>query len=167
MSCRCMTIAGAVAHFYFARGNREKMPRSPLWSSLFITLVYHLGTLAIGSFILALLIFVRMILVFIQRRTTWLQRGRIGNSWLKYIFSCLTFLLWIIEKIVKFINRYTSGAVISGILLVIQQVAIFTQGCAGHGYLSMGSQHRSPVARNDFKSLHEYCAFWDASVGML
>ena len=119
-----MTIAGAVAQFYFARGNREKMPRSPLWSSFCITLVYHLGTLAIGSFILALLIFVRMILVFIQRRTTWLQRGKIGNSWLKYIFSCLTFLLWIIEKIVKFINRYNSGAVISEVL---------------SGYLTMGS----------------------------
>lgn len=105
LPCRCMTIAGAVAHFYFARGQREKMPRSPLWSAFSITLVYHLGTVAIGSFILALLIFVRMALQFIQRRTTLLTRGRIGNSWIKYLFSCLALVLWLIEKIVKFINR--------------------------------------------------------------
>ena len=100
-----MTIAGAVAHFYFARGNRAKMPNSPLWSSFNITLWYHLGTVAIGSFILALLIFVRMFLQFIQRRTRFLAQGRIGNSWLKYLFSCLAIILWVIEKIVKFINR--------------------------------------------------------------
>lgn len=104
-----MTIAGAVAHFYFARGNRVKMPSSPLWSSFSITLWYHLGTVAIGSFILALLIFVRMILQFIQRRTRFLTQGRIGNSWLKYLFSCLAIILWVIEKIVKFINRCLSS----------------------------------------------------------
>ena len=103
-----MTIAGAVAQFYYARGSREKMPRSPLWGSFVITLVYHLGTVAIGSFILALLIFVRLVLTFIQRRTKFLTRGRVGNSWLKYLFSCLALILWIIEKIVKFINRYTT-----------------------------------------------------------
>ena len=109
LPCRCMTIAGAVAQFYYARGSREKMPRSPLWSSFAITLVYHLGTVAIGSFILALLIFVRMVLNFIQRRTRFLTRGKIGNSWLKYLFSCLALILWVIEKIVKFINRYSTG----------------------------------------------------------
>ena len=81
------------------------MPRSPLWSSFNITLWYHLGTVAIGSFILALLIFVRMVLTFIERRSRWLTRGKVGNTWLKYIFSCLTLILWVIEKIVKFINR--------------------------------------------------------------
>ena len=100
-----MTIAGAVAHFYYARGNRDKMPRSPLWSSFNITLWYHFGTVAIGSFILALLIFVRMVLTLIERRSRWLTRSKVGNTWLKYIFSCLTLILWIIEKIVKFINR--------------------------------------------------------------
>ena len=100
-----MTIAGAVAHFYYARGNRDKLPRSPLWSSFNITLWYHFGTVAIGSFILALLIFVRMFLTFIERRSRWLTRSKVGNTWLKYIFSCLTLILWVIENIVKFINR--------------------------------------------------------------
>ena len=103
-----MTIAGAVAHFYYARGNRDKMPRSPLWSSINITLWYHMGTVAIGSFILALLIFVRMILTIIERRSRWLTRSKVGNTWLKYIFSCLTLILWVIEKIVKVINRCSS-----------------------------------------------------------
>ena len=115
LSCRCMTIAGAVAQFYYARGSRDKMPRSPLWSSFVITLVYHLGTVAIGSFILALLIFVRLVLTFVQRRTRFLTRGKIGNSWLKYLFSCLALILWVIEKIVKFINRYSTGFLLMNI----------------------------------------------------
>ena len=87
------------------------MPNSPLWSSFNITLWYHLGTVAIGSFILALLIFVRMVLQFIQRRTRFLTQGRIGNSWLRYLFSGsgLALILWVIEKIVKFINRCLSS----------------------------------------------------------
>ena len=41
-ACRCMTVAGAVAHFYFAKGDGVRMPRAPIWRAFWVTAVYHL-----------------------------------------------------------------------------------------------------------------------------
>lgn len=101
---RCMTIAGAIAQFYYAKGDHKAMPNSPVWTSFKITLVYHIGTVAIGSFILALLTFVKIVIEFTQRRTKYLA-GTKYTSWLKYIMACFTCFLWVLEKIVKFINK--------------------------------------------------------------
>ena len=111
------------------------MPQSPLWSSFNITLWYHMGTVAIGSSILALLIFVRMILTFIERKSRWLTRSKIGNTWLKYIFSCLTLILWVMEKIVKFINRCSPHVMPScGTRKSIGSSPIGLVQCAEHGH---------------------------------
>jgi choline transporter-like protein 2/4/5 len=99
-----MTIAGAVSHFYYARGNIDWMPSSPVWISFKVTAVYHMGTVAIGSFLVALLIFVRAVLEFVQRRVKYFA-GAKYTSWLRYIMACVSCFLWILEKIVKFINR--------------------------------------------------------------
>ncbi len=99
-----MTIAGAVAHFYYARGDRECMPASPVWRSFKVTAVYHMGTLAIGSFLVALVIFVKIVLDFLHRRLKYFG-GTKYTSWLKYIMACVACFLWVLEKIVKFINR--------------------------------------------------------------
>lgn len=99
-----MTIAGAIAHFYYARGNADAMPSSPVWSSFKVTLIYHMGTVAIGSFILALLIFIRIVIEFIQRRFKWFA-GKKYTSWVKYIMACFICFLWILKRIVKFINK--------------------------------------------------------------
>lgn len=99
-----MTIAGAIAQFYYAKGHADAMPSSPVWSSFKVTLIYHMGTVAIGSFILALLMFIRIVLEFIQRRTKYFARTKY-TSWLKYIMGCISCFLWILEKIVKFINK--------------------------------------------------------------
>lgn len=101
---RCMTIAGAIAQFYYAKGDHKAMPNSPVWSAFKITLIYHMGTVAVGSFILALLTFIRVVIEFIQRRTKYFA-GTKYTSWLKYIMACFTCFLWILEKIVKFINK--------------------------------------------------------------
>lgn len=103
-----MTIAGAIAHFYYARGNIDRMPASPVWSSFKVTLIYHMGTVAIGSFLVALLIFVRIVLEFLHRRLKYLG-GSKYTSWVRYIMGCVSCFLWILEKIVKFINRYVSN----------------------------------------------------------
>ena len=99
-----MTIAGAIARFYYAKGSMEAMPRSPVWSSFKVTLIYHMGTVAIGSFIIALVIFIRIVLEFIQRRTKFLARAKY-TSWVKYLMACISCFLWILEKIVRFINK--------------------------------------------------------------
>ena len=100
-----MTIAGAVAQFYFAKGDGVRMPRCPIWRAFWVTAIYHLGTVAIGSFILAVVLFIKYVLVLVQRHTRWFTGWSWVQRWLKYLVAVLVCLVWVIEQIVKFINR--------------------------------------------------------------
>ncbi|KAK9842492.1 hypothetical protein WJX81_002530 [Elliptochloris bilobata] len=101
----CLVIAGAVAIFYHARGDAAEMPRCVVLVSLRRALLFHMGSVAIGSFLVALLQFVRWLLAWIDRRTKLLQRGAVTQRWLKCLLVGLQAVLWLVEKIVKFVNR--------------------------------------------------------------
>ena len=73
-------IAGAVAIFYHARGQAADMPRCAVLVSLRRALLFHMGSVAIGSFLVALLQFVRWALAWIDRRTKVLQRSTVRAS---------------------------------------------------------------------------------------
>lgn len=66
-------IAGAVAIFYHARGDPADMPRCAVLVSLRRAALFSLGSVALGSFLVALLQFVRWLLAWVDRRTKWLQ----------------------------------------------------------------------------------------------
>jgi hypothetical protein len=70
-------IAGAVASFYHARGEAANMPRCAVLASLRRALLYNMGSVAIGSFLVALLQFVRWALAWVARRAKPLQRGAV------------------------------------------------------------------------------------------
>eukprot|EP00238_Polyblepharides_amylifera_P011393 CAMPEP_0196575494 /NCGR_PEP_ID=MMETSP1081-20130531/4961_1 /TAXON_ID=36882 /ORGANISM="Pyramimonas amylifera, Strain CCMP720" /LENGTH=668 /DNA_ID=CAMNT_0041893815 /DNA_START=86 /DNA_END=2092 /DNA_ORIENTATION=- len=97
-----MVIAGAVATFYWTRGDTSKMPFSPVLSSARRTLRYHLGSIAVGSFIVAVIQFVRLVLEYVDRKTKELQEG---NPVLKFFMYCIKCCMWYLEKVMKFINR--------------------------------------------------------------
>ena len=100
-----MVIAGAVAHFYYAKGDRQVMPPRPICRAFWIAAVYHMGTIALGSFIVAVIVFVKYIVVFVEKRTRWFTGWGWAKRWLKYLVATLVCLLWVLERIVKFINR--------------------------------------------------------------
>ena len=66
-------IAGAVAIFYHARGDPADMPRCAVLVALRRAALFSLGSVALGSFLVALLQFVRWLLAWVDRRTKWLQ----------------------------------------------------------------------------------------------
>ena len=76
---RCLVIAGAVASFYHARGEAADLPRCAVLASLRRALLYNLGSVAIGSFLVALLQFVRWALAWVARRAKPLQRGAVRS----------------------------------------------------------------------------------------
>lgn len=82
-AARYVSISGAVAHYYWAGGERSKMPPAPLLRSVRNTLTYHLGSIAFGSFVIALLQFVRMVFEWVAARFRKLQVGCNGwvHSW--------------------------------------------------------------------------------------
>jgi len=53
------THAGAIGSFYWAGGDSALMPRFPVLTSLKNTSIYHMGSIAFGSFIMAVIQFIR------------------------------------------------------------------------------------------------------------
>ncbi|KAK3770327.1 hypothetical protein RRG08_029980 [Elysia crispata] len=106
IGCERLTVSSSVAIWYFTRD--KKKLSSPLSTSVWRLLRYHLGSVAFGSLIIALVALVRLILSFIQNRLSGSK-----NTVAKYILKCLTCCLWCFEQILKFLtaNAYIQIAI--------------------------------------------------------
>ncbi len=51
--------AGAIASFYWAAGNTESLSVAPVVTAMKNSLVYHMGSIAFGAFIIAIIQFVK------------------------------------------------------------------------------------------------------------
>ena len=94
-----MFTAGAIAAYYW---QRESMPKSPIRRSIHRAARYHVGSIALGSFIVAVVQFIRAVLEYIDRKTKKMQEG---NPILKYVMCCVKYCMWYLEKVLKYINR--------------------------------------------------------------
>ena len=97
-----VVIAGCISHFYWAEGDKRKIPQAPVKDSVKRALTYHLGSIALGSFIVACVQFIRLTLEYIDRKTQQIQEG---NVIAKYCMYCVKYCMWYMEKVIKFINR--------------------------------------------------------------
>ncbi|PNH05032.1 Choline transporter-like protein 2, partial [Tetrabaena socialis] len=98
----CVTIAGAIAHFYWSRGDSVNMPTFPVLTALKNTVFYHMGSICFGGFIVALIQLIRAMLEYLDRKTKELQAQ---NKCAEWAMCCVKCCMWCIENIVKFINR--------------------------------------------------------------
>ena len=94
-----MMTAGAIAAYYW---QRDDMPRGPIRKSIYRTTRYHLGSIALGSFIVAVVQFVRAIMEYVDKKTKKLQDT---NPVVKFFMCCVKYCLWYLEKVLKYINR--------------------------------------------------------------
>eukprot|EP00198_Chlamydomonas_reinhardtii_P000183 XP_001689518.1 predicted protein [Chlamydomonas reinhardtii] len=97
-----VTIAGAIAHFYWSRGDSANMPTFPILTSLKNTVVYHMGSICFGALIIAIIQFIRALLEYLDRKTKELQAQNKFAEWAMCIVKCCMKCL---EWIVRFINR--------------------------------------------------------------
>ncbi|KAF5401578.1 Choline transporter protein 2, partial [Paragonimus heterotremus] len=95
-----MTLAGAFAHYYFSRHDSKAMPKCPLLQSFFRAAFYHIGSLAFGSLLLALLQWVRVLLEYIDAKLKKYENGCTRCL----VRGCCCFL-WCLEKFLRFLNR--------------------------------------------------------------
>ncbi|KAG2493603.1 hypothetical protein HYH03_008120 [Edaphochlamys debaryana] len=98
----CVTIAGAIAHFYWSRGDSANMPTFPVLTALKNTVFYHMGSICFGAFIIALIQLIRFLLEYLDRKTKELQAQ---NKFAEWMMCCVKCCMWCLEKIVQFINR--------------------------------------------------------------
>ena len=67
---------------------------------------YHLGSVALGSFVVAVIQFVRFLLEYLEKKSKVAQaKAGVAGAFVKYLACCVHCCMWYLEKIVKFINR--------------------------------------------------------------
>eukprot|EP00826_Nyctotherus_ovalis_P013998 TRINITY_DN1385_c0_g1_i22.p1 TRINITY_DN1385_c0_g1~~TRINITY_DN1385_c0_g1_i22.p1 ORF type:complete len:402 (+),score=98.39 TRINITY_DN1385_c0_g1_i22:734-1939(+) len=125
-------VAATAAQWYFSSNNDENGSGS-LCKSFFWSIRYHLGSLAFGSLILAIVMFIRFIFEYMRKKV---MKGGAGNKFTKCLLSCASCCLRCIGKCVLFMteNAYIQVAIRSlcfccaakeAFLLVMRNVARF------------------------------------------
>lgn len=97
----CTIIAGVVSTWYFSGvdGKRKARKLEVLyWVGR--VMFWHLGSLAFGSLIIAMVQMLRYLFNKLKKKV-----DKSGDKTAKWVMKILTGLLWVLEKIVKFINR--------------------------------------------------------------
>ncbi|XP_046368399.2 choline transporter-like protein 4 isoform X3 [Haliotis rufescens] len=95
-----MTLAGAFASYYWAWDKSKDIPAFPLASSFWRCFRYHLGTLAFGSLIIAIVQMIRIFLEYLDHKLKGSE-----NAVAKFFLKCLKCCFWCLEKFIKFINK--------------------------------------------------------------
>ncbi len=101
-----MMLGGAVAGWYFSKGDEsvEKaglkytLPNLPVFTALWRAMKYHMGSVAVGSFLIATVQFIRAVMYYIEQQA---RKGQENNRLIKLIFMCIQCILWCIECILK------------------------------------------------------------------
>lgn len=91
------TIAGVGAALYFSRSSKDH-PAFPIARTLKTLLLHHIGSIAVGSFLIALVATVRTIILYLSK-----QAKDARNETLKTLLACVQCCLGCLQKLVEFI----------------------------------------------------------------
>lgn len=95
--CQSMMIVSSVAKWYFTR--QKSALKSPICLSLKRLIVFHMGSVALGSFLITLIRFPRWCLMYFQDKIK-ASRSSVAEFCAKACICCL----WCLEKFMLFIN---------------------------------------------------------------
>lgn len=101
LSCQQMVIAGAVSNWYFTR-DRENLD-SPIGRSICDLFGRHLGSVALGSFLITLFKLPRLIIQQITSRLR--QHEERGSSFAKGALQACSCCLWVVERFLAYLSR--------------------------------------------------------------
>ena len=102
-------INGAVCFWYHNTTSRTK---SPIMTTLWWAFRYHLGTLAFGSFILAVIWVLRAIAEYLYKKHEQQKKAGVESKLATFMLCCMKCVLAICEKLIKFINRHSYTEVV-------------------------------------------------------
>ncbi|XP_052789549.1 choline transporter-like protein 2 [Mya arenaria] len=95
-----MTLAGSIASYYFAYEKPKDIPAFPILGAFYRSIRYHLGSLAFGSLLIAIVQMIRVGLEYIDHK----MKGS-ENCLAKFILKCLKCCMWCLEKFLRFLNK--------------------------------------------------------------
>jgi hypothetical protein len=93
-----LIIAGAIASYYF-RDNGQ-VSRFPVASSFKRAIRYHLGSIAFGSLLIAIVQFIRLLCKYFEKTL----KGK-DNRVFKFLLRCMDYLFKCVERFLKFITH--------------------------------------------------------------
>jgi len=94
-----LSIACAVASWYFAPNSEKLLPTYVPWG-IKTSIMYHLGSVAMGSLIIALIQLVKYYLMYLSK-----QAEKQHNKLLAVIFGILAYAVWCFEKCARFLSK--------------------------------------------------------------
>ncbi|GAM17171.1 hypothetical protein SAMD00019534_003460 [Acytostelium subglobosum LB1] len=99
MAVNQCTIAGSISLWYWVQ-DKSDTPYFPVWKSFYRVLRYHLGSLALGSMILAIVQFIRWMLRLLEKKF----KGK--EAFLaRFVVSCLNCIFGCFERFIKFLDK--------------------------------------------------------------
>jgi hypothetical protein len=96
-------ISYSVVLYYFCpkdQSGYKEVPYFPLWKGYFNGVIFHIGTLAFGAAIIAIVRIIRAILLYIAK-----QAEKDGNAILACIAKCLACCVTFMKKCLEFLNK--------------------------------------------------------------
>ncbi|RVE43260.1 hypothetical protein evm_012090 [Chilo suppressalis] len=94
-----MMLASTFSTWYWTFHKRD-LPFFTLTAGIFRTLRYHLGTVALGALIIAIVRVIRVILEYIDHKIK-----KFDNPFTRCILCCCKCFFWCLENFLKFINK--------------------------------------------------------------
>ncbi|XP_059178604.1 choline transporter-like protein 2 [Physella acuta] len=103
-----LTLSGSFASYYWAFDKSKDIPTFPLLGAFWRCFRYHLGSLAFGSLLIAIVQIIRACLEYVDSK---LKSSE--NPVAKFFLKCLKCCFWCLEKFLKFLckNAYIMMAV--------------------------------------------------------
>jgi len=95
-----MVLAGSFATWYWTM-DKSNIPTFVVAGSFYRTIRYHLGSLAFGSLLIAIVKMIRALLEYADRKL----KEYTDNAVAKCIMCCLKCCFWCLENFIKFISR--------------------------------------------------------------
>lgn len=97
-------VACTVAMWYFTYNKPESRPRCPSFKAFWWALRYHLGSLAFGAFLLAVIQFIKFLLMYVVHYVESLKKKGIENKMVTWILKCLVCCVSCFERLIKYIS---------------------------------------------------------------
>lgn len=94
-----MVLACTFSMWYWTF-NKKNLTTTPLLKAIGITTLYHMGTIAFGSLVLAICRMIRYILEVIEKKAK-----LYNNTLTRAILCCMKCFFWILENFLRFLNR--------------------------------------------------------------
>lgn len=98
-------IACSCSIWYFNNKNSPNYFSRPILTSFWWAFRYHLGSIALGAFILAVVWAIKIFLAYITKEVKKLRDKGLSSKVLEYIIKCLMVFISCFERVIKFMSK--------------------------------------------------------------